>query len=322
MASAENSPPSSGMNTPTTTQIHLRGGSILTVTPPELTAWRRHVYLHGPIKLPKPTVMPRKNSVASLEAFQEAIDKVYQEALVISRRRSDEAIMDDICEWLEDFGFDDIVYEGDILVAAEKVRVDEVEEMMPTDPLDVGAGMQPERPCTPSSGPDATPVEIVVAKEVVGKTKRPSPRTTVRPPSPFSPAISPPPVETEETLRARGITRLQPHPPHYAHTESATLALPPANENIFAYTTPRPESMGGPGLEALGEVIADDGTVVDPGGFDWDDDDDDNVDEIDEVPGWVVPNKKYGRSRARSRKSTRNPVTKMRRFVATASAIL
>ena len=89
--------PSSGMSTPKATKISLRSGSVVTVTQPEtVSAWRINVYIQGPIKLPKPVILPKKNSVASMDAFQEAIDQVYQSALFMPRRRSDDAFSYDV----------------------------------------------------------------------------------------------------------------------------------------------------------------------------------------------------------------------------------
>ncbi|KAK8213441.1 hypothetical protein M8818_002742 [Zalaria obscura] len=89
---------------PVATEIHLATGTVVTVRPPELTAWQRSIYLEGPIKLPKPALLPRKGSIASLEPFQEAVDRVYQDALIMPRRKGDNAVVDDICEWFDEFG--------------------------------------------------------------------------------------------------------------------------------------------------------------------------------------------------------------------------
>ena len=56
-------------------------------------------------------------------------------------------------------------------------------------------------------------------------------------------------------------------------------------------------------------------------GFDWDDD----VEEADGDAPWIAPAaapKNQGMARGLSTRQTRNPFTKMRRVVATASAIL
>ncbi|KAK4545651.1 hypothetical protein LTR36_002604 [Oleoguttula mirabilis] len=303
---SENSPLSSGVNTPVATQIHLRGGSVITVTPPELTAWQRHIYVQGPIKLPKPAILPRKNSVATLEAFQEAIDQVYQDALTIPRRRSDDAIVEDICEWFDDFGFEDIGFEGDML-AVDEINVDEVDEMMELDEVDSQGG---ERFSTPPPEQVASPIEKVVAKEVIEQEA-----VETSGPMPF-PKRTMPPVETEETLRARGIARLS----QQARKESLTLSrleavipITPAPETSMLATEVRRED------EKMLDQIVDHGGM-DQGGMDWDE-----VEELDEQPAWsapTIPNNHRGFNKRLLKKDTRNPVTKMRRLMATASAIL
>ncbi|KAK6399248.1 hypothetical protein LTR81_025364 [Elasticomyces elasticus] len=292
---SENTPPLSGATTPVATLIHLRGGSIVT-TPPELTAWQKHVYIQGPIKLPTPAILPRKNSVASLEPFQVAIDMVYQHALVVPRRRSDDAVVEDICEWLDEFGFEDISYQGDVLMI-EDFTVDEVEEMDETGSHEI------ERFSTPPLEPVASPLEKAVAKEVVAMSK-PDPVFTT-------------PVETEEALRARGIARLSQHS-SANRKESLTLAR---QESIVPFA-PIPEH------SALAASKISDPTPAEPtrnpridqGGMDWDDD----VEEMDEQPTWVAPAmaRKKQLNRGLSTQETRNPVKKMRRLMATASAIL
>ncbi|CAK3959468.1 Hypothetical predicted protein [Lecanosticta acicola] len=198
----EDSRPASIIETPVATQIHLRGGSVVTVTPPELTAWQATVYLHGPIKLPKPAIMPRKNSVASLEAFQEAIDRLYQHALQIPRRRSDDAVVDDICDFFDDFGFEWVSFEGDRL-SVDYLDVDEVEEMADAE------AEQPERFSTPpSEAPAASPVEVTIAKEVLDTTSKVPLMTGWKGSVGSIPQVVVPPVENEETLRAKGIARL------------------------------------------------------------------------------------------------------------------
>ncbi|KAK4560764.1 hypothetical protein LTR86_005343 [Recurvomyces mirabilis] len=192
--STENSPPpSSGMTTPIATQIHLRGGSVVTVTPPEFTAWQRHAYIPGPIKLLTPMIMPRNDSLANLEPFQEAIDKVYQHALAVPRRRSDDAAVEDICEWFDDFGFADVEYQGDTMLI-ENIMLEDLEEM---DGEDVEDNSAMERFSTPPLEATVSPVEMMIAKEIVDSTRRES--------IPIPPI---PPPETEESLRARGFARL------------------------------------------------------------------------------------------------------------------
>ncbi|KAK0286226.1 hypothetical protein LTR91_002550 [Friedmanniomyces endolithicus] len=294
---SETSPPpsSSGATTPVATMIHLRGGSIVTVTPPELTAWQKHVYVQGPIKLPTPAILPRKNSVASLEPFQEAIDQVYQHALVVPRRRSDDAVVEDVCEWIDEFGFEGVSYQGDTLMIDEST-VDEVQE------LGEEGGHEIERFSTPPLESVASPVEKAVAKEVVAMSKPSS-----------APKLLMPPVENEQTLRARGIARLTQHSTasNSARKESLTLARQGPEHSMLATSTAASTL---PEAERKGSSTRN--PLVDQGGFDWDDD----VEEMDGQPAWDA-RKKYVLHKGVARE-TRNPVVKMRRFMATASAVL
>lgn len=79
---------------PIASEIHLNSGTILTVQTPEMTAWKRSVYIQGPIKLPSPAIVPRKDSIATLEPFQDSLTNV-----PIPRRKSEDAAADDICSW-------------------------------------------------------------------------------------------------------------------------------------------------------------------------------------------------------------------------------
>ncbi|KAI7365923.1 hypothetical protein KC354_g4545 [Hortaea werneckii] len=305
--SSNSTPLSSGTTTPVATKIHLRNGSIVTVKPPEVTAWERHSYIQGPIKLPKPIILPRNNSIASLDAFQEAIEQVYQEALTIPRRRSDDAVEEGICEWFDDFGFESVEFAGDALVV-EDLTLDDIHEMGEShhDADNTSADhfmMAPEEQ-------GASPIEKVVAKEILELTK---PSTIPEPP-----II--PPAETEETLRAKGIARLS----QQARRESMTLAR---SETVYNITTPAPEQsmLSKAAMNAAADVPEEQGGdgvgwMVDQSG--WSDSD---PDELDEQPAWIAPaikNKQGMLNRGPSKKETRNPVRKMRRLMATASAIL
>ncbi|OQO06208.1 hypothetical protein B0A48_08796 [Cryoendolithus antarcticus] len=317
---SENTPPPSGTATLLPTQIHLRGGSIVTVSPPELTAWQRSVYLQGAIKLPKPAILPRKNSVASMEPFQDAIDRVYQSALFVPRRRSDDAIVDDICEFFDDFGFDDVEFGGDFLQPIEEVDVTEVDGMDVDDPGRKGSEV--ERFSTPpgfASAAEVTPVERLVAKDVV--------KTTMS-----LPAIYVPPVETEETLRARGIVRLSQQAnrknsqfssrkPSVSRLQGRDSVMPEHDSSL--HLQPQPEQSM---LDVVQEDEAPMGWANEMeghiGGMDWDDD----VEETDAGASWTAPaammHRKHALNRGLVGKDKRNPMAKMRRAFATATTIL
>lgn len=212
----ERSPSPGTVVAPVATQIQIRGGSIVTLTPPELSAWQPTLYLHGPIKLPKPTIMPRKNSVATLDPFQDAIEKLYQSTLAISRRRSDDAVVDDICEFFDAFGFDLISFAGDDFSDVD-FGVGEVRDI----------DLEAETFSTPPMEPTIiAPSEARISNETLERSDSAN----------QSPALQAPPVENEETLRARGIARLSRNSGNSAGTtpeegrpgrrESITLGKP------------------------------------------------------------------------------------------------
>jgi hypothetical protein len=327
---SENSPPPSGTATPVAMQIQTRGSSVVTVTPPELTAWQRSIYIHGPIRLPKPVILPRKNSVASMEPFQEAIDHVYQDALFVPRRRSDDAVVDDVCEFFDDFGFDDIGSEGGLL-AVEQSGSFGVDDVMDVDEMDGSI----ERFTTPpvfQSGGDISPVERLVAKDVVEASMS---RPLV---SPMILEPNLPPVETEETLRARGIARLsqlftgrsstssrsssyrKDRPILSRQTSDSTSPIgsgSKAASMLPLLTAPEPsildsviEASHGEERDWVEEMVPD----GDPGGMDWSDDD---LEETGAGASWTASAGKH--KEHCFGKESRNPVAKMRRFVATAT---
>lgn len=284
---------------------------MITLAPPELTAWKQTYYLQGPIKLPKPAILPRKGSTASMEAFQEVVDQVYQEALSIPRRRSDDQVVDDICEFFDDFCFDELGFAGDVLGVLD-VKLDDMEDI--AEEIEE-MGDEIERFATPPREMDATPVEKVIAKDVIEHT------------------ILLPPVETEELLRARGIARLS-HGTSPSPTTSSRRALATSrNDSTALPLLPVPEitMLDVPRSPALPNAsksredvrlqIRPATTVKVDQGFDWDD----GVEELDALSSWVAPAalpKKYGIQRNTSARESKNPVKRMRRFVATASAIL
>ena len=305
---SEKSPVPSGMTTPVATKIHLQGGSVITVSPPELTAWQQRLYTQGPIKLPKPVIVPRKGSVASLEPFQDAIEQVYQEALAIPRRRSDDEVVDDVCEFFDDFGFDGISFEGDVLGVDDKI-LEEAEENKCSD-LDLDQFGIPIVEEIPS------PVEKVVAKEIVEKMSNLSARAP--------PVI--PPLDNEETLRAKGIARL------VAKAASHGTALPNGRKDSLTLSKPDTHLPLLPvAEETMLEEIAEPSHVgsdaemeqepVDQG-FDLSDDE---IEELDGSSSWLAPGAHRWRTGAH-RKATgrrpKNPVRQMRRLVSTASGML
>ena len=240
--------------------------------------------------------------MASLEAFQEAIAQVYQEALNIPRRRSDDACVDDVCEFLDDFGFDEVSYEGDIL-AAEEILLDEVKE----EPVEDKDGF-----VTPSAE-EPSPVEKVLAQEIVHVMAKPSPV-----PKPHIP-----PIQNEETLRAKGIARLSHRMASHHHNptaqsvrkdsltmskpEPASLPLLPLPEEsmLEAVLEPsRPESHDVPMVDQ----------PVDHSGFDWGDD----VEELDGHTHWLAPGvfpRRRGNKSGHRRQPSTTPMQRMKELV-------
>lgn len=99
---------------PVKTEIHLISGTVVTVVPPELTCWTRSRYIQGPIKLPTPAVAPRKDSIASLAPFQDAVETIYDQALHFSRRESEDQVMDDLLEWYDNWDYPYPSYDFDM----------------------------------------------------------------------------------------------------------------------------------------------------------------------------------------------------------------
>ena len=92
----------------TGSEIHLSSGTVLMVKTPESTAWRRSIYIQGPIKLPTPAVVPRKGSIATLDPFQDVLSDT-----PIPRRKSEDTCLDDICDWYDNWKYDAVSFAGD-----------------------------------------------------------------------------------------------------------------------------------------------------------------------------------------------------------------
>jgi len=92
----------------TGSEIHLSSGTVLMVKTPETTAWRRSVYIQGPIKLPTPAVVPRKGSIATLDPFQDVLSNTST-----PRRKSEDTCLDDICDWYDTWNYGAVSFTGD-----------------------------------------------------------------------------------------------------------------------------------------------------------------------------------------------------------------
>jgi len=274
-----------------------------------------------------------------MEPFQEAIDRVYQDALFVPRRRSDDAVVDDVCEFFDEFGFDDIGFEGSLLAVDPGASFDE-EDLMDVDELDEPLEGFTTPPGFPHAG-DISPVERLVAKDVVEASML----KPMLSPIVLEPNVPLPPIENEETLRARGIARLSQHSTARSSTSSRSSSYrkdkpilsrptsdpvsPIANDGYqtgMLPLLPAPEpSMLDSVMEASqeeeGDWVEETAPDEDAGGMDWSDDD---LEETDAGASWTAPavkQKKHGLDRGFGKES-RNPVAKMRRFVATATTIL
>ncbi|KAF7196478.1 hypothetical protein HII31_02206 [Pseudocercospora fuligena] len=315
----ENVPQASGLSTPLSTQIHLRGGSVVTVTPPELTAWKPTLYLHGPIKLLKPSIVPRKNSVASLEPFQEAVDQVYQHALTIPRRRSDDAVVDDICDFFDDFDDEMIGFGGDQFTQSVNESLDAEEG---------GLEEETERFSTPPTGLSSDLAVIAMAREALSRNL-----VVSKPPIP--------PVETEETLRERGIARLARLSRSSAGSASGevmpdrkeslilgntdrgmqlSLLPPPEDDAVESVlrppgSTPSASGRGGSSVGYAQSEYSSHTAVTGDSRFDW------NTEEVQEIDNFEpAPLSKKAKNLASRR--TRNPIKKIKHAVALANAAL
>ncbi|GAB7356730.1 hypothetical protein MBLNU459_g7637t1 [Dothideomycetes sp. NU459] len=111
--------------------IQLTNGSVLTVCPiiPKLEL--RSLYIQGPIKLPTPQIVPRRNSIASLAPFQHALDQLNQGKMPADPRSSDAMIVEDMLDWYEDWGFDVVEFERDTFAGCEEHSESEAEQEPP-----------------------------------------------------------------------------------------------------------------------------------------------------------------------------------------------
>ncbi|KAF2099328.1 hypothetical protein NA57DRAFT_55299 [Rhizodiscina lignyota] len=106
--------------------LRLRSGSVITLVPPEQTAWRRSSYVPGPIKLQQKRVHALQdadeafgvgdftnygNFGANLDIFKDVLGET--DGASVSTRKSDDAVLDDVVVFMESFGFDPVSFTGD-----------------------------------------------------------------------------------------------------------------------------------------------------------------------------------------------------------------
>ena len=98
---------------PTATEIHLPTGRVLRVFPPEATAWERRPYMPGQVRLQKPETIPHRSSIATHAPLQDAVDQAYQSTLPLPRQVNDDGAVEEICDFVDSFGFDGVKFDED-----------------------------------------------------------------------------------------------------------------------------------------------------------------------------------------------------------------
>ncbi|KAL9088579.1 MAG: hypothetical protein Q9165_006099 [Trypethelium subeluteriae] len=96
------------------TALPLRSGSVLTVVRPEQTAWQRVVYFQGPIKLLNQDVLTRKASIASMYAFQDAVEQGADQRYSFSQKSIDDEMIDDLINFFESLDIEPEFQEWDM----------------------------------------------------------------------------------------------------------------------------------------------------------------------------------------------------------------
>ncbi|KAJ9623685.1 hypothetical protein H2203_005947 [Taxawa tesnikishii (nom. ined.)] len=304
--------PSQVAEQPAPLEIHLSTGAVVTVKPPELTAWQLSIYLQGPVRLPKPAVVPRNGSIASLEPFQEAVERVYQDALIIPRRKSDDAVVDDVCEWFEEFGF------GYGSFGHEHFKIFEDEILTETETETVSKPL----PAVASGGqfgslPGSRPASLVlpdnaeVAQENQGP-RRTSVPITVQDPTPEE-ENPPSPTTATPNIAHPPLPHSHISPSASPHTPSTSVLPLPENTTPPPRTPPlRSPSLASSFLSNRGSKSS----------FEWD------VEETSARPPWLMTGRDSNKRRSvfkvppPPKRASQNPVAKMRNLVRTASAIL
>lgn len=325
---------------PVATEIHLATGTVVTVRPPELTAWQRSIYLEGPIKLPKPALLPRKGSIASLEPFQEAVDRVYQDALIMPRRKGDNAVVDDICEWFDEFGlgcgsfdhdrFDTFEDEdaGAALMARLEILSEEESKRLSLPPAEQGAEARDEVAAqtvdrvTPTIGgvmditahattpPAEGMIPILIQKPSPPAVEEGASASLTTVPEPASPALHAREPESKDITRP---VSQAVQTPFRSSVDVLPLLSPPADKDDSRERSP-----------SLVESISSSLGRGSKSSFEWD------VEETSARPSWLLTGVNTSKRRPtvapvqQKKRTSRapNPVTRMRRLVQTASALV
>ena len=85
------------------TTLPLRSGSVLTVIPPEQSAWQRSVYIQGAMKLPNPNAIARRGSIASMYTFHDAVEQGWDQGSSFSRKATDDEVIEEILDFFGSF---------------------------------------------------------------------------------------------------------------------------------------------------------------------------------------------------------------------------
>lgn len=230
--------------------------------------------------------------MASLEPFQEAIDQVYQDALTIPRRRSDDRVWDDVCDFFDEFGFEELSFTGDVLLPYHRNDTDGVE----VDGYDL------ERFSTPPGEPMVSPVEKTVAKNIVEGTN---------PGSPISPVVNGDTLRWPRLAIPENSAANQPNMSSKPRQDSMTLSSFDTGLIAMLQLPKERVPVRGSGLGDMRNA----NRQPDDQGSEWGVE----VQELDASSTWIAP---AAMPRLKRAPSGRNPVAKVRRLVETAAAVL
>jgi hypothetical protein len=220
----------------TGSEIHLSSGTVLMVKTPESTAWRRSVYIQGPIKLPTPAVVPRKGSIATLDPFQDVLSNT-----PIPRRKSEDTCLDDICDWYDTWNHDPVSFAGDKFTLDSTHLVNEYAMLPLTE--------EPESPMDRSITP-APPL----AKQVAAAMLRPD-STAIKPLPRMSISMVPLPELPKSTSSNTSSENLS-HKGH-SRNSSGETSYKSASSDPISRTDSRGSSMSGVSVEESGWVDGD-----------------------------------------------------------------
>jgi hypothetical protein len=206
------------------------------VKTPESTAWRRSVYIQGPIKLPTPAVVPRKGSIATLDPFQDVLSNT-----PIPRRKSEDTCLDDICDWYDTWNHDPVSFAGDKFTLDSTHLVNEYAMLPLTE--------EPESPMDRSITP-APPL----AKQVAAAMLRPD-STAIKPLPRMSISMVPLPELPKSTSSNTSSENLS-HKGH-SRNSSGETSYKSASSDPISRTDSRGSSMSGVSVEESGWVDGD-----------------------------------------------------------------